>query len=203
MKRGFVLAWLFFLAGCIGVLFWRNEWKYSLPTPVPATYKAVTFGSDIALPASLDRNQSTGQKPLFLHFFNPDCPCSRFNMPHFRSIVTGYGAQTDFAIVLMTDKHYTDQEIRERYDLPATVQVFRDSSLAARCGVYSTPQAAIIDAHDRLFYRGNYNRARYCNDEKTSYAKSALEGLLKNDLVQNFSPLALKAYGCTLPTCNK
>jgi hypothetical protein len=203
MKRGIVMVWLLILAGCIVVLFWRNEWKYSLPTPVPATYKAVAFGSDIALPASIDRKQAPARRPLFLHFFNPDCPCSRFNMPHFRSIVTEYGSETDFAIVLMTGKHYTDEEVRNRYDLPATVRVFRDSSLAARCGVYSTPQAVIIDNQDRLFYRGNYNRARYCNDEKTSFAKIALEGYLKNNLVQNFSPLALKAYGCQLPTCTQ
>lgn len=202
MKKGFVLAWLVFLAGCIGVLFWSNEWKYSLPTPVPDHYKAVAFGAGVELPAALARPPA-GNKPLFLHFFNPNCPCSRFNMPHVRSIIKDFGSRADFAIVLMTDKKFTDEEIRSRYDIPASVPVFRDSSLAARCGVYSTPQAAIIDAHDRLFYRGNYNRARYCNDEKTSFARNALEGLLRNDLAQNFSPLALKAYGCTLPTCTQ
>jgi hypothetical protein len=101
----------------------------------------------------------------------------------------------------MTDKQYTDGQVRARFDLPPSVPVLRDTTLAARCGVYSTPQAVIIDAHENLFYRGNYNRARYCTDEKTSFAKMALEGLLHNDLAQSFSPLALKAYGCQLPTC--
>ena len=198
-----VVAWLFFLASCIGVLFWRSEWKYSLPTPLPAHYHEVARGTSVALPKELSQRSILSPKGVFLHFFNPDCPCSRFNMPVFRSLVQQYGQQVRFAIVLMTDKQYTDGQIRARFDLPPSVPVLRDTTLAARCGVYSTPQAVIIDAHENLFYRGNYNRARYCTDEKTGFAKIALEGLLHNDLAQSFSPLALKAYGCQLPTCKQ
>ena len=201
MKRGIVLAWLAFLASCIAFLFWRNEWKYSLPTPVPTNYQEVARGATISLPAVL---ASAGtSRPRLLHFFNPDCPCSRFNMPYFKNLVTQYGLKADFAVILMTAKPYTDQQVRERFGIPNTVTILKDSALAARCGVYSTPQAVILDKDDKLYYRGNYNRARYCNDKKTNYAEIALQGLLQNKLLTNFSPLALKAYGCTLPTCTQ
>ena len=207
MRKGLVTAWLLFLLAGIALFFWRSEWVYSLPTPVPPHYQEVRLGSQVALPqmASADPviHSLSPAKPLFLHFFNPDCPCSRFNMPHFRSLVQQYGQKVNFAIVLMTDKKYTATQIRDKFDLPYPIPVFADSSIAAACGVYSTPQAVVLDTHDRLYYRGNYNRSRYCSDEKSSYARIALDGLLRNDYTQTFSPLALKAYGCQLPTCTR
>jgi hypothetical protein len=220
MRKPVVMAWLVLLLGGIVALFWRNEWVYSLPTPVPSGYQDVRPGTKIGLspeqmalirltgsgqqagPSGPTREVS-GRKPLFLHFFNPDCPCSRFNMPHFRELVKRYDQQVDFAIVLMTNKKYTAGQIRDRFNLPYPIPVLTDSALAISCGVYSTPQAVIIGTDQKLFYRGNYNRSRYCSDEKSSFAKIALEGLLHNDLTQHFSPLALKAYGCQLPTCTK
>src|ERR1700742_2123699 len=106
MKKGAVIAWLLFLSAGIALLFWRSEWIYSLPTPIPANYKNVEPGALISLTAAQSRVLSAPaatKKPLFLHFFNPDCPCSRFNMPHFKSLVKLYGQQVNFAIVLMSD----------------------------------------------------------------------------------------------------
>ncbi|WP_431212740.1 deiodinase-like protein [Puia sp. P3] len=88
--------------------FWFYDWKYSLPTPVPEGYKTVSCGT----PINVLRQLQSGNRPLFLHFFNPSCPCSRFNMPHFQSLVKQYGAKADFAIVVMSDKPHTVREIR-------------------------------------------------------------------------------------------
>ena len=203
MKKRMAVLWLTVLATCIAVIFWRYEWKYSLPTPVPTTYHAIQLGSSITLPSSAAALSSAGEKPLFLHFFNPDCPCSRFNMPQFRELVRQYGSKATFAIVVMSPGRFTAADIQSKFNLPYPIPVLSDSSIAAACGVYSTPQAVIIDKDGRLFYRGNYNRSRYCNDEKTGFARLALAGLLDHHYSQTFDPLALKAYGCELPTCKK
>ena len=203
MKNRIVAGWLILLSCAIGFIFWRYELKYSLPTPVPANYHDVQRGALIQLPASAQLLQTSRKKPLFLHFFNPDCPCSRFNMPQFRALVQEYEDKVDFAIVIMSPKNFTADEIRNKFDLPHPVPVFRDSAIAAACGVYSTPQAVLIDAGGKLYFRGNYNRSRYCTDERTGFAKQALEGLLHNNYSLIFSPLALKAYGCQLPTCTQ
>ena len=203
MRKWLVMGWLTCLLVAIGVIFWYNEWRYNLPTPIPVNYHAVTTGTRVHLPASAAGVAPMGGKPLFLHFFNPDCPCSRFNMPHFRSLVQEYGRQVNFVIVLMTDKSYTAGEIRDRFNLPYPIPVIKDSLVAAACGVYSTPQAVIIDTAEKLFYRGNYNRNRYCSDDKSSYARIALEGLIHHAPKQTFDPLAFKAYGCQLPTCTQ
>ena len=181
----------------IAFLFWRNEWIYNLPTPVPEKYRPVDTGATIDLPANL----RSGSKPLFLHFFNPDCPCSRFNMAHFRALVNQYGGQVDFVIVVLNNSTYTEKDIQRKYDL--RIPVLFDSSIAVSCGVYSTPQAAILDPARKLYYRGNYNRSRYCADPKTNYAQQALEGLLQKRMGLRFDRFALTAYGCRLPNCKK
>ncbi len=196
MKRVFVFAWLAFLAAGIAVLFWYNELQYSLPTPVPQNYHPVAFGQLIKPDHQLAFQNN---KPVFLHFFNPDCPCSRFNIAHFKSLVKAYGNRVNFAVVLMTDKYYTPEAVQKKFDLDVPVVI--DPAVAIQCGVYSTPQAAIINTDHKLYYRGNYNQSRYCTNEKTAYAKIALNGMLQHNTHLIFDQFALKAYGCRLPNC--
>ncbi|EOR96696.1 AhpC/TSA family protein [Arcticibacter svalbardensis MN12-7] len=198
MRKLIVFIWLILLGSGVFALFWYNEWQYTLPTPVPKNYSDVAFGKQI-MP---DKNLSfKNNKPLFLHFFNPDCPCSRFNIKHFKSLVSQYEGKVNFVVVLLTDKYYTPEEVQKKFDLKVPVVV--DPDMALQCGVYSTPQAAIIDKNHKLYYRGNYNQSRYCTNEKTEYAKIALMGLLQNNKHLVFNQFALTAYGCRLPNCTQ
>jgi thiol-disulfide isomerase/thioredoxin len=196
MRKGTVIIWLALLFAGIIALFWHNEWVYNLPTPVPANYKIVNRGVDIKLPAQLD---SLNSKPLLLHFFNPNCPCSRFNIDHFRSLVKQYGNRVNFAMIVMSNKEHTVKEIHDKYGV--NIPVLFDTTIATSCGVYSTPQAVIIDTTHKLYYRGNYNKGRYCTNQKTEYARMALDALLNKMPAIVFDRFALKAYGCKLPGC--
>src|SRR5262245_27652996 len=104
MRKAAVITFLGIVVLGIAMLFWRNEWIYNLPTPVPKHYAAVHMGEKIGIAemASFDNS-----KPQFLHFFNPSCPCSRFNMPHFKELVKEYGSKVNFAIVVMSGNEYT------------------------------------------------------------------------------------------------
>jgi hypothetical protein len=195
MRKLAVLTWLLVLLVCIVALFWRNEWIYSFPTPVPLNYKPVTTGTPIHIARSLPLPAG---KPVLLHFYNPDCPCSRFNVPHFKSLVRQYGNEVNFVIVPITSKEYTVREIQNKFGLD--IPVVFDNRMAAACGVYAAPQAVIIDTNYRLYYCGNYNRSRYCTDKKTEYAKQALDGLLHHNASIIFDKFALTAYGCGIPT---
>ena len=198
MRKGAIIIWLFILFVGIVALFWHNELVYNLPTPVPTNYKVVNLGEKIDLSSKI----KPGTKPVFLHFFNPDCPCSRFNISYVKSLVKQYSKEVTFAIVVMSsDKDYTAQDIREKFDL--NVPVLFDADLAKRCGIYSTPQAVIINNDQKMYYRGNYNRSRYCTDKKTNYAQLALDSLLHQNFNPVFDPYALRAYGCQLPKCTK
>lgn len=199
MKKLLLTCWLLLLAGGVCYLFWQSEWKYSLPTPVPANYAAVSLGQHIDIDGKLSTEHG---KPVFIHFFNPECPCSRFNAPHFNSLVKKYGSEINFEVVVINKgKTYTAEEIQKRFDF--TVPVSFDSTIAATCGVYSTPQAVLIGNDRKLYYRGNYNRARYCTDNKSNYAQMAIASLLNNEANPLFSQYALKAYGCQVASCTK
>ena len=200
IKNWLFAFWLLIIASGIAYLFWYHEWKYSLPTPVPVNYHAVNTGARVFIKdiPGLEQND----KPLFLHFFNPDCPCSRFNITHFKSLVKEYGTQLNFAVVALTPKGlYTDEDIKRKFGL--SIPVVFDSSYAASCGVYSTPQAAIINTDHCLFFRGNYNKSRYCTDKKSNYAQMAIDSLLAQHQQPHFGLAATKSYGCTLPTCTR
>lgn len=124
-------------------------------------------------------------------------------MPQFKALVQQYSRQVDFAIVVMSPQRFTATQLQDKFELPYPIPVVSDSAIAAACGVYSTPQAVILDADGRLFYRGNYNRSRYCSDEKTGFARQALDTLLQHRFTLDLSPLAYKAYGCQLPACTQ
>jgi hypothetical protein len=197
MKKGIVIVLLVTIFCTIAGIFWHNEYVYSLPTPVPENYHKVMQGDLVDLQGKIE----TGTKPLFLHFFNPTCPCSRFNIPHFKTLVKKYGDSVSFAIVVMSkEKKYSADEIRDKFD--AGVPVYFDASIAKICGVYSTPQAVII-AGGKLYYRGNYNKSRYCSDKNSNYAEMAIDSLLDKNSNPSFSSYALVSYGCTLPDCKK
>jgi peroxiredoxin len=198
MRKSAVIIWISFLFALIAWQFWHNEWKYSLPTPVPQSYHPAQAGARIDLAGKLE----SYKKPIFLHFFNPSCPCSRFNIPHVKSLVKKYGNQMTFAIVVMSkDKNYSAEEVLDKFGL--TIPVLSDATIAQSCGVYSTPQAVIIDTDGKLYYRGNYNKSRYCTDKNSNYAQMAIDSLLRKTSHPVFSELALKAYGCQLPVCAK
>lgn len=195
-RKTLVSLWLLGILIGIGSLFWYQSWIYLLPTPLPPDYREVALGSTLTSELLQTRKCN---KPLFLHFYNPDCACSRFNRRHFQSLVKLYQAQVDFVVVLLSQKNYSEAFIQK--DLNLHLPVLHNDQLASICGVYSTPQAVLIDTNEKLFYRGNYNRSRYCSDEQTSYAKQALGRLLRQSQLGAFDELAFKAYGCKLPSC--
>jgi hypothetical protein len=196
MKKWIAGIWLSVLMIAIAGLFWFNQLVYSMPTPVPSRYINVANGTRISRVSELHFKNN---KPIFLHFFNPDCPCSRFNIKHFKTLVKEYGNRVNFAVVLMTNKPYTASDINERFGL--SLPVIKDDGLAESCGVYSTPQAVLLQSDLHLYFRGNYNKTRYCTDERSNYAKLAVTSLLNNKATVQMEPLALVAYGCKLPDC--
>jgi hypothetical protein len=198
VKKAITIAWLLVIFSSMAYIFWYTDWQYSLPTPVPEQYRPVGTGSIVDLGGKLT---VPGDKPVFLHFFNPDCPCSRFNIPNFKSIVRKYGDKVSFAIVVLNNERYTAKQIQNKFDVDVPVSF--DSTIAAACGVYSTPQAVLLDANRRLYYRGNYNKSRYCTDTRSNYAQMAIDSLFANVNRPVFAGFALKAYGCQLPVCTQ
>lgn len=198
MRRKILVGlWISLLFCAISFLFWQNEIKYTLPTPIPQNFHQIAIGNKVDLKCCI-----TDNRPVFIHFFNPDCPCSRFNIPHVSGLIKKYGDRINFKIVVLNiKKKFTIEEIQQKFD--AKIPVYFDKEIAENCGVFSTPQAVIVDPSRNLYYRGNYNKTRYCTNADSNYAQMAIESLLQQTKAPSFDALALRAYGCSLPKCSK
>ncbi|MBT1710528.1 redoxin family protein [Fulvivirgaceae bacterium PWU5] len=185
----------------IALLFWSQEMKYVMPTPVPPHFvsQALTSKVDFTLLAGYRAG-----KPVYIHFFNPDCPCSRFNLKHFHSLASQFGNQVQVFAVIPAYADLARAQDMIGTDNPSVVIVQDHAdSLASACGVYATPQAVVIDAERRLFYRGNYNKSRYCTTKDSNYAEIALTALVAGKASPQFGPRATQPYGCQLPDAEK
>lgn len=195
MRKIIAVGVLLICFSCMGFLFWQQEMKYVLPTPVPTGYSAKLPDAVISLPTvySFPDNQA-----LYFHFFNPDCPCSRFNLKHFKALKKQFESQVKIYAVIPA---YADFEYaKEMLDDESIIVIQdKDDTLANACGVYATPQAVIIDNQRKLFYRGNYNRTRYCTLKESNYAEIALTAIVRGERPPVFNAFATQSYGCELP----
>lgn len=200
MRVRIVAAGSALLFAVIAVAFWYADIRYSLPTPRPPDLHQAPLGTTIAVDQWLvEAGFDPPKRPVLVHFFNPDCPCSRFNVDHLRTLHARFGDRVFFVAAVQSNrsKAEIDDKMRAlRLEIPYFIDV--DGRRAGEVGVYSTPQAALVDATGRLVYRGNYNTSRYCTDPRTEFVRIALEHLLANDPAA--STPELPAYGCKLPS---
>ncbi|MDX2248485.1 MAG: AhpC/TSA family protein [Bacteroidia bacterium] len=195
MRKILVFIMLLFFGVTIVYLFWKEEYRYSLPTPVPQNFQPVSLKT--VIPVNELFPDRTSVKPVFLHFFNPECPCSRFNLPYFQTLVKTYGHQVNFAVVV--PEGISPEKMTRIAESGIAVISDTDKKWAIRCGVYATPQAVIIDPAGKLFYRGNYNKSRFCTLPGSNYASLSLEALLAGRPLPDWDALATTAYGCQIP----
>jgi hypothetical protein len=188
------------LLGAIGWVFWQQDLQYSRPTPRPAGWHRLTVGTAIALPRAIDDLRASRRgAPILLHFFNPTCPCSRFNVEHVRGLEARFRREVIVVAVLTEGDPAAMRAAYGLLPLGLPSYVDADHRLADAVGVYSTPQAAVLDGAGRLFYQGNYNLTRYCVNRDTEFARLALEAVVAGLPAPRFAPVASTAYGCPLP----
>ncbi len=139
MKSRLIITAVFILLATAGIaaIFWNPELKYTRPTPVPAGYQAIAPGEGVQVAQILKLEV---RKPVLLHFFNPECPCSRFNLKHLKELVSTYGAEVAFVTVVPEGLADQTEKILEELGLNIPVVADKDKELARRCGVYSTPR---------------------------------------------------------------
>jgi hypothetical protein len=184
-------------------MFWYQDWRYSFPTPRPEGLLQPPLGTLMAVAQLLPgRAPQDSSRPLLVHFFNPNCPCSRFNVDHIQELNRIYQGRVNFIAVLEEDT--TDKLVAgyQKLGLPFQAVVDSSGAIAQALGVYSTPQAAILDPRGALVFRGNYNSSRYCTDPASQYARIALDAFLAHKPPPAMEPAALIAYGCPLPKAN-
>jgi AhpC/TSA family len=199
MKKRIVLfAFSMLLAvTAIGWIFWEQEAKYFLPTPIPGNFKDVEMGQYVAL----EKFGIPAGKFTMLHFYNPDCPCSRFNMMEFERISKKYKEQTDVYVIIQSTDERAAKRFSNKYDLDLPIILDKNGSISDLCGIYSTPQSVLLDKGSNIYFKGNYNVARYCSRKETSFADLAMGHLLKGEELPLWILTELTLpYGCSLPS---
>jgi hypothetical protein len=198
MRKVAVVFTLIVVFSSILAIFWYQEMQYLLPTPVPENYTVVRPEEVIRFDSALIPQQHA--RPKLFHFFNPDCPCSRFNVSHFRSLSDGYKDLIDFYVVVAAREKVPCA--KKLVGKNVTIVVDENQKLAIACGVYSTPQAALVQANNKLYFRGNFNRSRYCVDRKSNFVQMALDSLVAGKHPPQFPELATVSYGCAISAAN-
>lgn len=193
-KLPLVLSLLAVILFSISWLFWSQEVQYWIPTEIPKDYVDVPSGSSVSLDF-IKKNQ----KHKVLHFYNPNCPCSKFNFTSFKKILKDHHQKFDFYLIVQdTEEGISSNVYEELEKYNAEIITDKNKEIANSCGVYSTPQMAILDQNNTLYYKGNYNKARYCTSPNSDYAAMAIDSLFSGVQQPSFPAFAKQAYGCSL-----
>lgn len=186
------IAILCILGGITFQIFWQEQARFLAPTPVPSAHQIIPVGTQPNLgPWKI----SAENKLTLLHFYNPDCPCSRFNRDHLEDLMGRYKEDVQFIVVVQDEKEALPDAFRH-----AQAVYDADGKIADLCGVYSTPQAIVLDQEGKIVYRGNYNRARYCSTRDTWFTEMVIKAKLAGQPIPVLPDLAYQAYGCNLPS---
>jgi hypothetical protein len=204
-RYGLTLFILLLCAGNVVAVFWYQDIQYRMPTPYPKGLVQPALYSEIYLPPTVRHRMFEGEETI-LHFFDPECPCSRFTIQHLDALQKNYGKYVRFIAVAqsphggdMADTLYTTG----KYSMPIVVD--SAGQIAAALGVYATPQAVILNKQGVLYFRGNYNTSRYCTNRATEFVRLALDSLLAQKPSPQFahSTSVVVAYGCAIPFHNR
>lgn len=186
------------LAAVIGWIFWDQELKYAMPTPVPVNFRDVGIGAHVNLSDILP--EAAGDFVL-LHFYNPDCPCSRFNIKEFEGLSRRYKGRVNFYAIIQSEDDRAAEKFKRKYNLHIPAILDRDGRISDECGIYATPQAVLLDKNSVIYFKGNYNTARYCTRKETKFAELAIMHLLREEPLPLYVRNAVtEPYGCNLPS---
>ena len=91
------------LLAFVGAVFWWQDLQYSYPRLAQRRLLKNLSGRSSPCPPRSKKILQYLLRPLLLHFFNPNCPCSRFNLDHVRSLVQKHRGAVEFVAVLQGD----------------------------------------------------------------------------------------------------
>lgn len=149
------------------------------------------------------RAHDSKQHPGFIkvvHFWDPDCPCSRFNEVHVKQIMSEYaGKNVQFTIVVSGNDAATRKQRLARaqkiFNSKAVTEIRDDWPM--QNGPPSSPAVGIISAKGELVYFGPYSLGARCSATKGQFVEKVLNKLQdKNSVKKQLNTLAV---GCFCP----
>ncbi len=133
-------------------------------------------------------------RPVVLHFWDPDCACSRFNNRHVRELIATYEPKGfRFMIVPRTNSAEQEQALREKAkrEFGAVEVVFIQD---AQLDIPSSPAVLVLNRGLNLTYFGPYSNSAICSARTGRLVEAILD-----DIVQGREPapkVSTLAHGC-------
>ena len=137
-----------------------------------------------------------------VHFWNPDCPCNRFNESHVKKIITDYAEKNvQFTIVVSGQsakvRNQRYEQAKEIFSHPSVKEIRNDWPMQK--GPPSSPAVGVLNSDGELIYFGPYSLGARCAPDKAKFVETVLDGLYKNKARANKKQLNTLAVGCFCP----
>lgn len=136
-----------------------------------------------------------------IHFWNPDCPCSKFNEVHVKKIISDYSDKNVAFSVVVSGKSAEQRKERsllakQVFNLAAVKDIRSDWPMEK--GPPSSPAVAIMNKQGKLVYFGPYSLGARCSPEKGKFVEKVLDRL-KDEKLSQKKQLNTLAVGCFCP----
>lgn len=141
-------------------------------------------------------------KPIsVVHFWNPDCPCNRFNEVHVKKIISDYAEKNvQFTIVVSGNSEEQRKLLRERASKTFTHHGVTNirSDWPMDKGPPSSPAVGVVNSNGELVYFGPYSLGANCSPDKGKFVETVLDHLHDKKQRQK-KQLNTLAVGCFCP----
>lgn len=138
---------------------------------------------------------------VLIHFWDPSCLCSRFNIQHVQRLIEDFGPDGIRFIVILNDRIPDPEEfISQAPELFPGAALIRASQLALPSKVPASPATAILDQHGQLAYFGPYTLGALCLPSGDGLVETVLKSLLAG---RQPVPGSIAGSGCFCAWPNK
>jgi len=188
--------------------FWWFQFKNIKTFDIDAVANQTVFFESGELGSRLENlieaETKKGKKSGFIsviHFWNPDCPCSKFNEVHVNKIISDYRDKNVALTVVVSGKNAEQRKehsllAKQVFNLAAVKDIRSDWPMEK--GPPSSPAAAIMNKQGKLVYFGPYSLGARCSPDKGGFVEKVLDRLSDDQLSQK-KQLNTLAVGCFCP----
>ena len=220
IKHGFQKNWLYlFVIGLwlLGTIFgiWYFQMKDVRPFLLPpaeqpagqiSAEQIVVFNGQglektlkEALLPQFWSDQIQSRKATVINFWQPDCPCNRYNERHLRKLVEVFQPQGVRFVSITSQQHikFSRQKDKTFKRLTTPLLIDKFAQLNTHFKHSAAPAVAIFDHYGKMVYFGPYSIGAMCFSSKDGWVESQLQQVLAG---KNLDPyINVAAVGCYCP----
>lgn len=158
--------------------FWVLQWQYLRPFPKETLAVSSQFFEGAALNLPAVHGLQADKSGSVIHFWDPECPCTRFSTPHVRDLIAQADAQGFTSTVIVNRGINSDagsrlKSARKTFGEQIAIQLWSES-LAEQLPIPASPSALVMSKEGRLSYVGPYSSDAFCSTEDGAFVEEAM-----------------------------